>query len=143
MNALTGDPNHLGIELSVPILILLPIYLRMEKGNRWRPRILALLAFLAIVQLATLSRSGILGLACGLVVLAIPYHRLMFTARFLVPLTGLVVAVLVFASQRGEFFQQVLRSRFSTEGEGLVDALRRVRVHPGRAWRCTRCSGSV
>ena len=37
-NALTGDPNHLGIMLIMPLLILLPVYLRLEKGNRWRTR---------------------------------------------------------------------------------------------------------
>jgi O-antigen ligase len=118
VNALTGDPNHLGIELSVPILILLPIYLRMEKGNPWRVRILGLLAFLAIVQLATLSRSAFLGLACGLLVLVVPYRRLLLTARFLVPLALLLGGVALFANQRGAFFEQVLRSRFSTEGAG-------------------------
>ena len=118
VNALTGDPNHLGIELSVPILILLPLYLRMERGNRWRPRILALLSFLAIVQLATLSRSGILGLLAGLIVLAMPYHRLLFTPRFLVPLGVLAAGVLAFTARRSEFFLQILRSRFATEGKG-------------------------
>jgi hypothetical protein len=33
-NAMTGDPNHLGIMLIVPLLILTPLYLRLEKGNR-------------------------------------------------------------------------------------------------------------
>ena len=32
-NALTGDPNHLAIELLVPLLVLLPIYLRLERGQ--------------------------------------------------------------------------------------------------------------
>jgi O-antigen ligase len=118
VNALTGDPNHLGIELSVAILILLPLYLRMEKRNPWRLRILGLLAFLALVQLATLSRSAFLGMACGLLVLAVPYRRLLLTARFLVPLALLVGGVLVFASQRSAFFEQVLRTRISTEGAG-------------------------
>ncbi len=35
-NALTGDPNHLGIELVIPLLVLLPIYLRLERGHRLR-----------------------------------------------------------------------------------------------------------
>lgn len=118
VNALTGDPNHLGIELSVPILILLPLYLRMEASNPWRKRMLWLLAFLAIVQLATLSRSGILGLVVGLLVLAIPYHRLLLSARFLVPLGVLAGGILVFASQRSAFFSQVIKSRFATEGKG-------------------------
>jgi O-antigen ligase len=118
VNALTGDPNHLGIELSVPILILLPLYLRMESSNPWRRRILVLLAFLAVVQLATLSRSGILGLVCGLLVLAIPYHRLFLSARFLVPLGLMAAGVLLFASRRSAFFEQVIKSRFATEGKG-------------------------
>ena len=29
-NALTGDPNHLGIELLIPLLVLTPLYLRLE-----------------------------------------------------------------------------------------------------------------
>ena len=36
-NAMTGDPNHLGIMLIVPLLILTPLYLRLEKGHRIRP----------------------------------------------------------------------------------------------------------
>ena len=35
-NALTGDPNHLGIMLLVPLLALLPVYLRLPKGHRLR-----------------------------------------------------------------------------------------------------------
>ena len=31
-NALTGDPNHLGIMLIVPLLVLTPLYLRLERG---------------------------------------------------------------------------------------------------------------
>ncbi len=31
-NALTGDPNHLAIMLIVPLLVLTPIYLRLERG---------------------------------------------------------------------------------------------------------------
>ena len=33
-NGLTGDPNHLGIDLAVALLILTPIYLRLERGHR-------------------------------------------------------------------------------------------------------------
>ncbi len=133
VNALTGDPNHLGIELSVPILILLPIYLRMERGNPWRLRILSLVSFLAIVQLATLSRSGILGLLAGLIVLAMPYHRLLFTPRFLVPLGVLAVGdprlhratVGVLAPDP----PQSVRDR----GQGDLDAPRGLRLHSRRA----------
>src|SRR5215218_4972312 len=33
-NALTNDPNHLGIVLLLPLLILTPLYLRLERGHR-------------------------------------------------------------------------------------------------------------
>ena len=45
-NALTGDPNHLGIELVVPLLVLTPLYLRLERGHRLRTPLAVLLAFL-------------------------------------------------------------------------------------------------
>ncbi len=117
-NALTGDPNHLGIELLVPILVLLPIYLRMAKGQRYRRLILVTLSFLFVMQLATLSRSGLLGLAAGFLVLLVPYRRLFLSRRFLIPFSILAVLLLAFLSRRADFFEQVLRSRLSTEGGG-------------------------
>ena len=115
-NALTGDPNHLGIELVIPLLVLTPIYLRLEKGHRLRLPLAGILAFLLVVQLATLSRSGLLGLAAGLVVLAVPYRRKLRSAALLVPL-GAVTALLaaVVLSRKG-FFETVLRSRVETGG---------------------------
>lgn len=118
VNALTGDPNHLGIEVAAGILLLLPIYLRLERGHRLRVPLAALLAFLALVDLATLSRSGLLGLGCGFLVLAVPYRRVLLQPRFLVPLGILVAGLAVFVAQRAEFFSQVLSSRLSTEGRG-------------------------
>jgi hypothetical protein len=117
-NALTGDPNHLGIELVLPILILLPIYLRLERGHRLRVPLMVTLMFLFVMELATLSRSGMLGLACGLLVLAVPYRHLLLSARFLLPLAGVIVAILAFVAQRADFFQTVLRSRVDTSGAG-------------------------
>ena len=73
-NALTGDPNHLGVMLVIPLLVLAPIYLRMERRTRLRVPIGVLLSFLLVVELATLSRSGILGLLVGMLVLALPYR---------------------------------------------------------------------
>jgi hypothetical protein len=115
-NALTGDPNHLGIILGVPILILLPIYLRLGRGHRLRTPLALLLAFLGLVELSTLSRSGLLGLAVGLIVLSIPYWRLLLTARFLVPLGILVAVVAVVVAQRASFFERVLEARTSVGG---------------------------
>src|SRR6185312_10767567 len=118
INALTGDPNHLGIELAAVLVLLLPLYLRLERGHRLRTPMMLLLAFLLVVELGTLSRSGLLGLACGLAVLAIPYRRHLLTARLLVPLAIVLLGVLAFVARRANFFEQVLRSRISTEGQG-------------------------
>ena len=115
-NALTLDPNHLGIMLIVPLLILLPIYLRLERGHRMRVPLALVLAFLAFVELATLSRSGLLGLAVGLVVLAIPYRRYIFTPRFLVPLALLLGVIAVIIAQRTSFFETVFRARTTVGG---------------------------
>jgi O-antigen ligase len=115
-NALTGDPNHLGIMLLLPLLVLLPLYLRLERGHRLRIPLAVLLAFLLVVELATLSRSGLLGLAVGMVVLAVPYRRLLLSRALLVPLgaAGLLVAVVVL--RRLDFFERVIRSRLETGG---------------------------
>jgi O-antigen ligase len=118
VNALTGDPNHLGIEAAAAIVLLLPLYLRLERDHRLRVPLVLLLAFLAVVELATLSRSGILGLVCGFLVLAVPYRRHLLRPRFLVPFGLLVAGVLVFVAQRAAFFEKVLSTRLSTQGPG-------------------------
>ena len=93
-NALTGDPNHLGIKLVVPLLVLTPLYLRLERGHRLRVPLALLLAFLLLVELATLSRSGLLGLGVGVLVLALPYRHKLLSRELLLPL-GAVAGVLV------------------------------------------------
>ena len=115
-NALTGDPNHLGIMLLLPLLVLLQLYLRLERGHRLRIPLAVLLAFLLVVELATLSRSGLLGLAVGMLVLAVPYRRLLLSRALLVPLgaAGLIVALVVL--RRLDFFERVIRSRIETGG---------------------------
>ena len=115
-NALTLDPNHLGIMLIVPICVLLPLYLRLERGHRLRTPLALVLAFLALVELTTLSRSGLLGIAAGLLVLAVPYRRFLLSARLLVPLALLVAVVAAVVAQRTGFFEQVLRARTSLGG---------------------------
>ena len=115
-NALTGDPNHLGIMLIIPLLVILPLYLRLERGHRLRAPLGILLAFLAFIELTTLSRSGMLGLAAGLLVLALPYRHRLVTTRFLAPLMALLVAVGAVVAQRTSFFENVFRSRTSVGG---------------------------
>ena len=113
-NALTGDPNHLGIELVIPLLVLTPLYLRLESGHRLRTPLAALLVFLLVVELATLSRSALLGLACGALVLAIPYRRHLARAAFLVPIGCVAALVALVVVARLDFFLTVLRARTNT-----------------------------
>lgn len=116
VNALTLDPNHLGVMLVVPLLVLLPLYLRLERGHRLRTPVAALLVFFSIVELTTLSRSGLLGIGVGLLVLLIPYRHLLLTARVLVPLGALVLVLGIVVAQRTAFFQGVLNARTQLSG---------------------------
>jgi len=117
-NALTGDPNHLGIELIVGLLVLTPIYLRLERGHRLRLPLAALLSFLLVMELATLSRSGLLGLGVGVLVLALPYRRKLGSRELLVPLAGVVAVVGAVLSVRWEFLRTVLRTRVDPGARG-------------------------
>jgi hypothetical protein len=115
-NALTGDPNHLGIMLIVPLLVLLPVYLRLGRAHRLRRQLAVVLAFLFIVELATLSRSGLLGLGVGLLVLALPYRHRLLSRELLVPLGASLALVGIVVLSRLHFFETVIRSRFQTGG---------------------------
>ena len=115
-NALTGDPNHLAIMLLVPLLVLAPLYLRLERGHRWKVWLGVLLGFLLIVELATLSRSGLLGLACGVLLLAIPYRRFAWSRSLLWPVVGVVVLLAAVVWSRKHYFETILRSRLKTSG---------------------------
>jgi O-antigen ligase len=112
-NALTGDPNHLAIMVLLPLLILTPIYLRLERGHRWRVRLAVLIAFLLIAELATLSRSGALGLGIGAIVLLFPYRHLLFSRLAVLPLALVVLPVGYAVWRRRHFFDVVISSRLS------------------------------
>jgi O-antigen ligase len=115
-NALTGDPNHLGIMLIVPLLVLTPLYLRLERGQRMRRWLAPTIGFLLVVEAATLSRSGLLGLGVGALILAVPYRRYLRTPQLLVPI-GLAFAVLVgIVLSRRSYFTTILKSRVQTSG---------------------------
>ena len=116
-NALTGDPNHLAIMLDVPLLALTPVYLRLERGHKWKRPLAIVLAFLLLVEFATLSRSGLLGLGVGLLVLVLPYRRFAWTRALLVPLGAVAVVLLYVLYSRWHYFSVVLRSRIETGGK--------------------------
>jgi O-antigen ligase len=113
-NALTGDPNHLGVMLVVPLLALTPLYLRMQRGQRLKWQLGIALAVMLLTLLATLSRSGALGLIAGLLVLAIPYRRFVWSRALLAPLGALAVLLAYVLYSRWHFFSVVLRSRIQT-----------------------------
>ncbi len=115
-NALTLDPNHLGVMLVVPLLVLFPIYLRLERGHRLRVPLALTLVFLTLVELSTLSRSGLLAIAVGVLVLAVPYRRLLLTPRFLVPFAALALILGAIVAARSSFFQTVLAARTGRGG---------------------------
>jgi O-antigen ligase len=119
-NAITGDPNHLAIMLLVPLLVVSPIYLRLERRDPLRLKLALLIAFLLLVELATLSRSGLLGLAVGAFVLLLPYRRLVRTWAAVLPLILVAVPIVVEAYHRQHFFATVIRSRVSTSGKGTT-----------------------
>jgi O-antigen ligase len=114
-NALTGDPNHLGIMLLVPLLVLTPVYLRLERAHRLKVPLGICLAFLLLVEFATLSRSGLLGLIVGAVILAFPYRRKLAGKELLAPLAGVAAVLVVIVLSRLHYFETVLRSRTGTD----------------------------
>jgi O-antigen ligase len=117
-NALTGDPNHLGIELVIPLLVLTPLYLRLERGHRLKVPLAVVLALLLVVELATLSRSGLLGLGAGLLVLLVPYRHRLGSKELLVPLGAVAGVLAAVLAARWDFFLQVLRTRVDTSARG-------------------------
>jgi O-antigen ligase len=116
INALTGDPNHLGIMLDIPLLVLTPLYLRLARGHPWKTRLAVVIGFLLLAEIATLSRSGILGLIVGAAILALPYRRQVGTRAFLLPLTGAAAVLALVVLTRLDYFERILRSRVQTGG---------------------------
>jgi O-Antigen ligase len=115
-NAMTGDPNHLGIMLIVPLLVLTPLYLRLERGHPWRKWLMPTIGFLLVVEATTLSRSGLLGLGVGALILAVPYRRYLLRPELLVPIGAAVGLLLAIVLSRRDFFTTVLKSRVQTSG---------------------------
>jgi O-antigen ligase len=120
VDGFTADPNHLGIALLVPLLVLGPLYLRLERRHRLRVPLALLIAALLAVELATLSRSGMLGLIVGLLVLLIPYRRLIFSRAMLAPLSLVALVVAFEVYRRPHFFHTVIASRLQRGGRSTT-----------------------
>src|SRR5207247_18864 len=115
-NALTSDPNHLGIMLAIPLLVLTPIYLRLERRHELRRTLALAIAFLLIVEIATLSRSGILALIVGGLILVLPYRRFAASRTLLAPVAGAAVVLALVAVSRWHYVETIVRSRVKTGG---------------------------
>jgi O-antigen ligase len=101
--------------LIVPLLALTPVYLRVPR-SRLKTWLAVALGFMLIMLLATLSRSGLLGLGVGLLVLVLPYRRFLRSRALLVPLGGVAAILAYVLYSRWHYFSVVLRSRVQTGG---------------------------
>lgn len=116
VSGLTLDTNHLGIMLLVPILVLVPLL--PLAPPRWRRGLPFLIAGLLLVLLATYSRSALLGLAVGLLVLAVGLRRGL-VSRGAVLAGGLTVALAAIAALRNPvFYRRVVESRLELANTG-------------------------
>ena len=116
VNALTVDPNHLGVMLDIPLLALTPVYLRMKRSHRLKWWLAGTLVFLLLIEIATLSRSGWLGLGVGGLILMIPYRRFVFTKQLLYPVAAIALVLLGVVVLRHHYVSTLLNERFSTSG---------------------------
>ena len=113
-NALTGDPNHLGIELVIPLLVLTPLYLRLEAGHRLKTPLAVSLAFSSSSSSRPSRGARSSASACGALILALPYRRHLRRPAFLVPLAAVALVVATVVVVRLDFFLTVLRARTNT-----------------------------
>ena len=81
--------------------------------RRW---LMPTIGFLLIVEAATLSRSGLLGLGVGALVLAVPYRHYLKSPKLLVPVGAACAVLLAIVLSRKHFFSVVLKSRVQTSG---------------------------
>ena len=116
---LTGfseDPNHLGVMAAVPLLFLTALIVGVHTG--WAARHRWLLAGLAGILLTavllTQSRSGMLGIAIGVLMLLGWYRRRFFNTQVVVALIVLAVGGLVVGATKTQQIQQLVASRTST-----------------------------
>ena len=106
-----------------------------------RRRSRVVLAFLLLVELATLSRSGLLGLGVGVLILALPYRRYLLSQALLLPLAGVARRARVVADARRTTSRRVPLAHRRRA------AARRPRTSTSTtssrsSSTCTRCSGS-
>ena len=95
-NALTGDPNHLGIMLIVPLLVLTPLYLRLEPEHRLQAEARGADRRSCSWSRSRRSRAA----ACsasrvGALILALPYRGYLRSRALIAPLAGALAVIAV------------------------------------------------
>jgi hypothetical protein len=113
---LTVDPNHFAIMLLLPLLVLAPLYLRLEQRDRLRVPLAVVIAVVLGAELATFSRSALLGLTVGAAVLVLPYRHLLWSQRAALPLVLVTVPLLFELYRRLHYLEAVTRSRLRISG---------------------------
>jgi O-antigen ligase/polysaccharide polymerase Wzy-like membrane protein len=117
INALSGDANHVGVILCVPLLLLLPVFLA---DPRRRMRLGLLLGFLFLVQVLTLSRSAALGDFVGLLVLSPLFVHKLPRLRTIVLVLGTPIAVVATLYAASPFVRTVIDARTNPSGTGTA-----------------------
>src|SRR5262249_36340290 len=87
---------------------------RLPRGHRLQFRLARVIALLLLVEITTLSRSGLAGLLVGGLILAIPYRHKLRSEAVMAPLGAVAPVLGVFAIPNFTFFERVLRSRTQT-----------------------------
>jgi hypothetical protein len=108
VRGLTLDPNHLGIMLLIPVLTLAALSVRQPP----RARSLVLVG-VVLVQIATLSRSALIGLAAGTAFLAVHYRQQFLSRAILVPTACVVAALTLVVARDADFYTRVFSSRMT------------------------------
>ena len=112
---LTGfseDPNHLGVMAALPLLLLTALIVGTRTRHRWL--LAGLAGILLVAVLLTQSRSGLLGIGIGVLMLLGWYRRRFFNAPVVVALVVLAAGGLYVASAKTAQLEQLIASRTST-----------------------------
>ena len=127
INALTGDPNHFGVMLCVPIFVLLAWYLRDRRRRRWAG---ATVVLMVAVQILTLSRSAALGDVVALAVLLPGLRGHLPSARRIAVGAGAVAAIALAVYASSSFVQTVISARTQLSGSGVLTHLQFYQLVP-------------
>jgi len=127
VTGLTTDPNHLGVMLCAPLLILLPYYLHDRPARR---RLGLLLLGIFVVQILTLSRSAALGDIAGLLVLLPLARSSLPRPRVLALSIGLPLLALAVVYREIHLVHTVISARLSTSSSGVATHLQFYQLVP-------------